>query len=144
MADIKKHQRLIDLDTLVKDILINHTKNANNNGFKHIFSHSFSFGKNKIEKENGLISKRYYIFKVILTDKTNAIEKELVLYSKVYPENPLRNSNKLNEDALLDFIGNAIGGLIAIEFTKYNARQMQEQVNKELEEITKPKLIIER
>lgn len=142
MSELKKHQKLIELELLVKDILNKHTINANTNGYKHTFSSSFSFGNNKIEKSNGLISKDYYVFKLELIDKTSGIESHLNLYNKIYPTVIGKNKHKLHEEALLDFISNAIGGLIYIEFTKYTAKQMQDKIKAELEEDSKPKLIL--
>lgn len=133
MEVIKKHQTLIELESLISKILAKNTNYAYSQGSKHSFSYTFTKGEQAIEHPETLKStKDYYVFQFSLVDKSSPVAITKSMYKALYPVQIGISAGKLLEIALQDFIAQAISGLIFIEYQRI---QREEEARKQQTDI---------
>lgn len=158
MAEQKKHQKLIELESMTDKLLAVLTNQAY--GMKNKFSYKYSFikGTQIIEAiDNGkvILTKDYYVFKFYMIDKTDSpIGVEIDLLVNYYPKKQLVSEFALKEFALNEFYLNAIRCMFNNTYADYlykdkkaENREESQKFQEKLEDLVgavnaKPKLFI--
>lgn len=146
-TEIRKHQTLIELESLINRLLAKQTNLAFANNMK--FSYKMSWTKGEKQIFNGVNKiKDYYILRVYIIDKTELITKEITLFNNVYPVIAGSTSPKLQEEALQQYLLHCISSQAYIELVKYkeneNNQEVDKLVNEKLQETESPIIQIER
>lgn len=115
--NVKRHQSLIEIESLVKGFIVNMTNQAYGQNYKFAFRVEWTKGTGQIIDNNDKVSKNYYHFSFHMIDKTKSmVGKKIDLYDNYYPMVALKSAEKLEEEAYKEFLLNGLRQLYHVSY----------------------------
>lgn len=139
--NIKRHQSLIEIESLVKSFITTMTNQAYGQNYKFGFRVEWTKGTGQIIDNNDKASKNYYHFSFYMIDKTKSIVgKRVNLYDNYYPMTALKSAEKLEEEAYREFLLNGLRQLYHVSYVTHLEElkiEKEETKNKETDTVIK-------
>lgn len=137
-----RHQTLIELRSLIDDILRKMTNDSYTQNYKFSFNLEWNKGTGTIQSPIGENITQYYILKFYFIDKTqSSVGQEVVLSESYYPTKSNSTSEKQEETAYKEFVLNGTRCMYNILYDAIWQQQQQKIVRPE--DITNTDLIVE-
>lgn len=115
--NIKRHQALVEIESLVKGMVNAMTNQAYGQNYKFGFRVEWKKGTGQIVDNKDKVSKNYYHFSFYMIDKTKTIVgKRVNLYDNYYPMVAMKSAEKLEEEAYKEFLLNGLRQLYHVSY----------------------------